>query len=333
MGEALGSHEPLFASPQEPSTPKHPPKRPRPETPKKDALPSSTPKNWQLLSQSDQDTSPASPIHESPQSQLGLELQSHISIAATSRMAQIKNMGDEVLELVSLISQEIANWEERSLQEVAFLGKDIRTLVLNFSKDLATRHPAKEVYCHQSSSLTYNSYAAAARTPPNVFRAHLTSPKTLYKSSQSEKPPCIFLHLLKAHPVCQASLYVTMDILRKHLDKACSTVMKEVQQMFSGLAIWLRDGLGLHLLLGHREALESLIQSVKVEIEQNWVIFALSDTPQQYTSYDEAQVPISEQMVLEEFKLQTGLSFLKFNQSNKNPHSSTLIIAVPEDQA
>ena len=119
-----------------------------------------------------------------------------------------------------------------------------------------------------------------------------------------------------------------MDILRKHLDKTCSTAVKEVQQVPSGLAIWPRDGLGLHLLLGHRGALESLVQGAKVEVEQNWAIFALPDAPQQYTSYDGAQMPISEQMALEEFKLQTGLSPLKFYQSNKNPHSSTLIMAV-----
>lgn len=42
---------------------------------------------------------------------------------------------------------------------------------------------------------------------------------------------------------------------------------------------------------------------------------------------------LSEQTALEEFKLQTSLSPLKFYLSNKNPQSSTLIMAVPEDQA
>lgn len=45
-----------------------------------------------------------------------------------SRTAQLKTTGDEVLELVSVISQKVANWEEKSLQGAASLGKDIRAL-------------------------------------------------------------------------------------------------------------------------------------------------------------------------------------------------------------
>ena len=333
MGEALGPHEPLPASPREPSTPKRPPKRPRPETPKKDLLSPSTSNNWQLPSQPNQDTPSASPTHESPQSQLGLELQSHISAAVASRTAQIKNTGEEVLGLASLVSQKIANWEERCLPGAASLGKDIRTLVLNFSKNLATGHPAKEEDSHQSSSPAHNSYATAARTPLSTPRAIPTPTKTPYKSPQPEKSPRIFLRLPKAHPARQASPYATMDILRKHLDKTCSSAMKEIQQVLSGLAIQPRDGLGLHLLIGHGRALESLIQGAKIEVEQNWAIFVLPNAPQHYTGYDGTQVPISEQMALEEFKLQTGLFPLKFYRSNKNPQSSTLITAVPEDQA
>lgn len=82
-----------------------------------------------------------------------------------------------------------------------------------------------------------------------------------------------------------------------------------------------------------REVLGALLQGSKVEIEQKWAIFALPNAPQQYTSYDGTQVPIKEQMALDEFKLQTDLSPLKFYFSNKNPLSSTLIMAVPEDQA
>ena len=124
-----------------------------------------------------------------------------------------------------------------------------------------------------------------------------------------------------------------MDILRKHLDRACSAAVKEIQQVPSGLAIWPKDGLGLQLLTERREHLERLIQGATAEVEQKWAIFALPNAPQQYTSYDGTQVPITEQMALDEFKLQTGLSPLKFYFSNKNPLSSTLIMTVPEDQA
>ncbi|BCR89218.1 uncharacterized protein ACHE_50416A [Aspergillus chevalieri] len=82
----------------------------------------------------------------------------------------------------------------------------------------------------------------------------------------------------------------------------------------------------------HRELLERLIQGATAEVEQKWAIYALPNAPQQYNSYDGNQVPITEQMALEEFKLQTGLSPLKFYRSNKNPLSGTLVMAVPETQ-
>lgn len=93
------------------------------------------------------------------------------------------------------------------------------------------------------------------------------------------------------------------------------------------------NGLGLQLLMERREALEGLLQGSKVEVEQKWAIFAIPNVPQQYISYDGTQVPINEQMALDEFKLQTDLSPLKFYFANKNPLSNTLIMAVPEEQA
>jgi len=52
----------------------------------------------------EQDTPPATPAHESLQSQLCSELQSHVSGAVASCTAQIKATGDEVSELVSVVS-------------------------------------------------------------------------------------------------------------------------------------------------------------------------------------------------------------------------------------
>lgn len=333
MGEAPGAHESPTASPRESITPKRPPKRPRPETPKRALEPPSTSENLLWPGQSNQDTPPASPTHESPRSQLGLELQSHIASAVASRTMQIKNTGDEVLGLVSVVSQKIASWEERSLQGAASLGKDIRTLVLNFSKNLATGVSTNEEGNHQPPPAEHNSYAEAARTSIKTPKMPARQTRTPYKSPQSEKPPRIFLRLPKDHPARQASPHATMDILRKNLDKTCSTAVKEIQQVPSGLAILPKDGLGLHLLSERKNALERLVQGARAEVEQKWAIFALPNAPLDYTSYDGAQVPINEQMALEEFKLQTGLSPLKLYRSNKNPQSSTLIMAVPEDQA
>lgn len=333
MGEASGTHKSPTASPREPTTPKRPPKRPRPETPRKATQAPPTHKNWQPPRQPDLDTPPTSPSHEGPQSQLGLELQSHVAAAVASRTAEIKTTGDEVLELVSMISQKVSSWEEKSLRGVASLGKDIRALVLNFSKSLATGDPSKEEENQQSPPSEHTSYAVAARTTPNGPKTHPKIPRTPYKSPKLEKPPRIFLRLPKDHPARRASPHATMDILRKNLDRTCSTAVNEIQQVPSGLAIQPKDGLGLHLLSERKKALECLIQGARAEVEQKWAIFALPNAPQGYTSYDGAQMPISEQMALEEFKLQTGLSPLKFYRSNKNPQSSTLITAVPEDQA
>lgn len=328
MGEAPGTHETPTASPREPTTPKRPPKRPRPETPRKAIQAPPTPNNWQP----DRDTPPASPSYEGPQSQLGLELQSHIAAAVATRTTQIKTTGDEVLGLVSMISQKVADWEEKSLQGAASLGKDIRTLVLNFSKNLATGNPTKEEERHRPSPSAGYSYAKATRTSPNTNKTQPKQPKAPYKSPLPEKPPRIFLRLPKVHPARQASPFATMDILRKHLDKTCSAAVREVQQVPSGLAIWPKDGLTFQLLMERKEALEVLLQGAKAEVEQNWAIFALPNAPQEYTSYDRTQMPITEHMALEEFKLQTSLSPLKFYRSSKNPLSGTLIMAVPETQ-
>jgi len=98
-----------------------------------------------------------------------------------------------------------------------------------------------------------------------------------------------------------------MDILRKHLDGACSAAVKEAQQVPSGLAIWPKDGLGLQLLTECREFLERLLQGATTEVGQRWTIFALPKASQQYASYNGIQIPITEQMALDEFKLQTHL--------------------------
>lgn len=123
---------------------------------------------------------PASSTHESPQSQLGLELQSHIAAAVALRTAQIKTIGEEVLELVCMVSQKDTNWEKQSLQEAASLGRDIRILVLNFSKDLATGYPIKKKN-HQPPHSEHNSYAEATRSPPDVPKTQPKLPKTTHK--------------------------------------------------------------------------------------------------------------------------------------------------------
>lgn len=203
------------------------------------------------------------------------------------------------MELVSMVNQKIAKWEERSLQGAASLGKDFRTLVLNFSSNLAMGHPAKAEN-HQPPPSKHNGYAEAAGASPGAPKALPKAPKPPYKSPLPEKPPRIFLRLPEDHPACRASPHATMDILRKHLDKTCSTVVKEIQQVPSGLAIWPRDGLGLHLLTERKEALENCIQGAKAEVEQNWAIlrFFFFMNPTQTLSIQQDYSQQNEQILL-----------------------------------
>src|SRR5699024_4116020 len=209
MGEAPGAHKSPTASPRDTTISNRPPKRPRPDTPKKATEPPAIPENLTRPGHSNQDTPPASPTHKSPQSQLGFELQSHIAAAVAARTAEIRTTGDEVLELASAVSQKVANWEEKGLQGAASLGRDIRTLVLNFSKSLASGNPTKENENHQPPPSKHSCYAEAARTLPNAPKEHPKPPKSPYKPPQLEKTPRIFLRLPKDHPARQASPYAT----------------------------------------------------------------------------------------------------------------------------
>lgn len=76
------------------------------------------------------------------------------------------------MELVSMVNQKIAKWEERSLQGAASLGKDFRTLVLNFSSNLAMGHPAKG-----PKRRTINPHPLNTTAMPKLLELHLVSPK------------------------------------------------------------------------------------------------------------------------------------------------------------
>lgn len=332
MGEAPEIRETPTAPPRELTTPQRSPEQLRHEIPKQaQHFPCHPLESQYPPTQPERDTPPTTPTHESPQSQLSSELQSHIAAAVALKTTQIKTTGDEVLELISMVSQKVVDWEKQSLQGAASLGRDIRTLVLNFGKNLTTGNPSEQENHHLPHPV-HNSYAKSVGSPSTAPSTQPKLPKTTYKTPQPEKPLRIFLRLSKDHPARQASPHATMDILRKHLDRTCSAAIKEIQQVPSGLAIWPKDGPGLQLLTEHRELLERLIQGATAEVEQKWAIYALPNAPQQYTSYDGTQVPVTEQMALDEFKLQTGLSLLRFYRSNKNPLSGTLVMAVPETQ-
>lgn len=259
MGEAPVYEDPT-APLREPSIPQQSSEQLRREIPMQaQYFTRHSPENQYPPTQPERDTPPATPTHESPQSQLGLELQSHIAAAVASKTAQIKTTGDEVLELVSMVSQKVTDWEKQSLQGAASLGRDIRTLVLNFSKNLTTADPSEQEN-RRPPHPVHNSYAKIVGTPSNAPRTQPKLPKATRKSPQPEKPLGIFLHLSKDHPARQASPYARMDILRKHLDGTCSAAGKEIQQVPSGLTILPKDGPGLQLLTEHRELLERLIQ-------------------------------------------------------------------------
>ena len=194
MGEAPETHEPPTAPPHDPS-PQEPPVQIRQEMPKQaQHPPNSLPKNHSVCPTPAENTPPASPTNDSPQSQLELELQGHITAAVASRTTQIKTTGEEVLELVSAVTEKITRWEERSLQGAASLGRDIRTLVLNFSKNLSAQTPDQPQGRGQQPSKTQpTSYAKAMQTAPTTTTSSArprVQPKTL-----AERPPRLFLRL------------------------------------------------------------------------------------------------------------------------------------------
>ncbi|BCR89219.1 uncharacterized protein ACHE_50417A [Aspergillus chevalieri] len=157
------------APPREPTTPQHPPEQLRREIPMQaQHFPCNPPENQYPPTQPERDTPPTTPAHESPQSQLGLELQSHIAAAVASKTAQIKTTGDEVLELVSMVSQKVIDWEKQSLQGAASLGRDIRTLVLNFGKNLTTGDPSEQENYHPRTRHT--------TAMPKLLDPHITPP-------------------------------------------------------------------------------------------------------------------------------------------------------------
>src|SRR5699024_10138419 len=119
--------------PQEPTTPQQSPEQLRREMlMQAQHVPRNPSENQHPPTQPERDTPHTTPSHEFPQSQPGLELQSHIAAAVASKTAQLKTTGDEVLALVSMVSQKVTDWENQSLLGATSLGRDIRTLVLNF---------------------------------------------------------------------------------------------------------------------------------------------------------------------------------------------------------
>lgn len=143
MGDAPEVHVAPNATPLIPINPHQSPTQAGPKPSKQAQGDPTLPQKTNIGGQCLDRIPPASPTHESPKTQLSEELQSHITDAVASRTAQIKTTGDRFLGLVSVIRQRIAEWEERSLQGAISLSRDIRTLVINFSKNLATEHPTE----------------------------------------------------------------------------------------------------------------------------------------------------------------------------------------------
>ena len=330
-----------ITSPPKAVTPKRPPKRPRPVTPR-------NPEGPEPLSdpESDSDTGPPTPTPnpKHSQGQLSLELQGHIKSAISTRTAILRSTGEEILDLISLIDQKITLWEKKELSEAIALGSAIRTLVTDFGKSIGSgdpRHlraptntkdqPTEPAYDPSNPQPETKTYATAARTPPDppTITPNIR-PKR--KQEKPEKPHRLFLRIPEDHPARQASPHAVTEILRANLAPAYTSAIKEIQHVPSGLAIWPRNNLGGQLLLEGKGLLEKTIQGSHAELEQKWAIYILPGVPTEYTGYDGSPVEISEHLALSEFKIQTNIQPLKFHRSKKDPQSNTLIMATPEDE-
>ena len=56
------------------------------------------------------------------------------------------------------------------------------------------------------------------------------------------------------------------------------------------------------------EALEQIFSTGKVELEQEWDTYVLPHVPSSYLGFNGEEVNITDQMVQEEFRFQTGLA-------------------------
>ena len=79
------------------------------------------------------------------------------------------------------------------------------------------------------------------------------------------------------------------------------------------------------------EALEQIFSTGKVELEQEWDTYVLPHVPSSYLGFNGEEVNITDQMVQEEFRFQTGLDPHHFHKSPREG-SRTFILYLPRAQ-
>lgn len=318
MGDAH-AEVPSSPVPPAPSTPKRPPKRPRPVTPTKEPPQYTIPRIDFTLG-----TLP-SPCGITPQSQLGLELQQHVSGAIQTRCGKLQSLREEVRKFIAWASNITTQWEELDLPEAATLGRDMQHLVLNFSQKLAGEAQKEAPPQPPSNARSYAGVSQAVTNSPAPAKQQASSPPP------SRKPPRIFLRLPSNHPARTASPHASLARLRQLPIPQIASGIKEVQRVPSGLALLPQNHNEAARAITQSSSLEQAIPGAKAELEQEWAVYALPNVPRDYTDYEGQKIPISEQSAKDELTFQTGLKPHRFYAPKKNPNSNTYIMMLPKD--
>lgn len=332
MGDAGPPAPPPEPTPT-PVTPKRPLKRPRPETPAK----AGPPQKIDHLGSSWGSSPSLSPQQSSSQSQIGQELKQHVATAAQSRIAKLKDLHEEVSQLISQTTIFTAHWVDAGLPEAVALGQDLQHLFSSFSRQLNGEAPSKTAPAQAPPATTSYAQACQAKTTPtnnlqqpaNQSASQPARHQPARRQPTPKKAPRVFLRLPTNHQARLASPHAALALFRQHPTPQIAKGIKEVQRVPSGLALIPISGEAASQLIGQQAALEQAIPGAKAELEEEWAVFALPQVPSSYQDFNGTLVEISEQMAEEEFTFQTGLKPHRFYIS-KNPGSHTHIMLLPK---
>ena len=324
FAEAPASPEP----PPAPSTPKRPRKRPHTTSPSKAASSYNLPRIdfFPGFLHAPDNT------QESPQDQLGLELQEYVADAFHAKHSKLEQLKEDVSKLTAWVSQITTQWGNSGLPEARAIGSDARDFVKNLSQKISGHPPKTDANSHAAQAPS--SYADAVKSNGGTAAAAIPPTKPLQptaKASPSSKPPRIFIRLPADHHARTASPHATLAHLQQLPELQGASRVREVQRVPSGLALQPQGLAETAQIFSHKAIIESAITGSTVEIEQEWETHTLYNVPRSYRAYTGELVEISENAAKEEFIRQTGLAPQRFFASQKDPGSGTFFMMTPKD--
>lgn len=269
----------------------------------------------------------------------GGHLQQELQAALSARDRHQKEMDQEALAVIELLDQKLALWDQKKFHALCQLGNTIRLAAQNYAK-------AQDPTAPSGPQTTYAE--AAAATPPAASQPTARPAAVTSKTNSSpgkkgnpphqmkaERPPRLFLRLPEKHPARNTSLHATVLALRQKLPITHSQCINEIQHIPTGLAICPKDSLGAQLLASRKNEIAATIDGAKAEMEEKWAVFVIPETPQYFRAFDGTEIAITDEMALDEFKLQTGLPPVRLHRTNKatGHETGTIIVTVHEECA